>query len=295
MTQFKKNSIIVRRIYNEQQAKSKHHIHNNEGHELYMLLQGEVSFSIDGCFYKLEPHDMLLISNQEIHRTIVNPEMPYERIYMYFDPDLFAQFNMANYNLLQLFENRKQGFGNKIGREIVERYRLKEHFEEMYEWYQSKAPEREIMMISILLRLLVTINTICCTYEEEERIKEDVGYNDKIYRVIRYISSRLDKKITLEELEKEFFINKYHLCHLFKNVTGFTIVEYMNYKKILAAKEQLKKGKPISEVWIHLGFEDYSSFYRTFKKIVGISPKQYGVATFGAKSSVKAQPPAHTT
>lgn len=273
---YKKTSIIIRRFYTEKESARPSRIHSNEGHEIYMLLKGDVSFSIEGRLYKMEPYDMLVISNQEIHHTIVNTDKPFERIYLYFDPELLEPYRMQHYNLMQLFEERRNGMGNRIDRSMVEKNNIRRYFDEMLRWYQTDVPEREVMMISILMQFLVTLNRAYSTYgEEDEKLSRDMGYNDKIYKVIHYISSNLDRKITLEELEKKFFINKYHLCHQFKDLTGYTMVEYMNYKKVLFAKEQLKKGKPISEVWVLLGFEDYSSFYRTFKKMVGISPKEY--------------------
>lgn len=273
---FSETSIIIRRCYNDKNNKKEHRIHSNEGHEIFLLLQGDVSFSIDGNIYKIKPQDLLLISNKEIHRPIVNTEVPYERMYIYFDPDFFAQFSSHAYDLLQMFENRRLGFGNKIDSKIVEEYKIYDDFLEIHNWYQSKAPERQTMMISILLQLLVKINRICNENTFAfEKVKEDLGYNEKIYQIIRYTSSHLNRKISLDELESKFYINKYHLCHLFKKITGFTILEYINYKKVLEAREKLKKGISVSDVWIHLGFEDYSSFYRAFKKITGLSPKEY--------------------
>lgn len=278
-TSFRKTNFIVRRKQSEDGKKANHRIHTNDGHEIYMLIEGDVSFSIDGVIYKLEPYDMLLISNKEIHKTIINDNGPYEREYIYFDPEYMAQFSDKDYDLLKMFESRRWGFGNKISREIVLENGLDKYLDEMQEWYASEAPEKYAMITSILIKLLVKINAI----RGEENIEaeggsSDLNYNEKVYQIIRYFSSNIDRKISLDELEKEFYINKYHLCHLFKKVTGFTVMEYMNYKKILIAREKLKKGVPISEVWSQSGFDDYSSFYRCFKKVSHMSPKEYAEA-----------------
>jgi AraC-like DNA-binding protein len=284
---FDEANIIVRKNYTTRNSKVKHRIHTNDGHELYLLLQGDISFSIDGSIYKLVPYDMLVISNKEIHKTIINRDVPHERIYIYFDPDYLAEFDNSSYDLLQMFENRRHGFGNRINAALVKKYELDSYFEDIYTWFRSNAPEKHIMMLSILLQLIVKVNTICNNSREEEAIKEDVEYNDKIYQIIRYISSNLDKKISLEDLETRFFIDKYYLCHLFKNITGYTVVDYINYKKVLSAKEQLKKGKPISEVWTQFGFLNYSSFYRTFRKMAGMSPTEYSIAARERKDRTK--------
>ena len=274
---FEESCVIIRKRITDKNINTNHRIHINDGHEIYLLLQGDVSFNIEGSIYKLAPNDLLIISNQEIQKAIVNKEVLHERMYIYFDPDYIDRFvRSKDYKLLQLFEDRKNGFGNKISGKHVEEYNLRKYFDEMYMWSKSNQPEKEVMMVSLLLQLIVKINTIYTMNKDLDRdITEGVQYNDKIYEIIRYISSNLDKKISLEELEKKFYIDRYYLCHLFKQVTGYTLVDYMNYKKVLSAKEQLKAGKPISEVWIQFGFLNYSSFYRTFKKIVGMSPSEY--------------------
>lgn len=273
---FEDSSVIIRKHFTDKNSKTNHRIHLNDGHEIYLFLEGDASFNIEGSIYKLAPYDLLIISNQEIHRAIINEEIPYKRMYIYFEPDYIDRFVSAkNYNLLQVFEERKGGFANKIGGNYVKEYNLHKYLEDIYTWSKSDQPEKEIMMVSILLQLIVKINTIYAMNQEVDKSIEDVVHNDKIYEIIRYIYLNLDKKISLDELEKKFFIDKYYLCHLFKEVTGYTLVDYMNYKKILSAKEQLKAGKPISEVWIQFGFLNYSSFYRTFRKIVGMSPSEY--------------------
>ena len=283
-----KTGIIIRKHYSEKNSFDNYYLHTNPGHEIYLLLQGDVSFSIDGQVYKVNPHDMLLISNQEIHRVIVNSDVPHERLYIYFDPEYFSQFSNSKYNILRAFERKKLGYGNIIDHEIVEQNNFPELMDELYKCYHSDKPEKEAMLISLLIQLLVKINNIYSYKEELEDIpKKDSNYNGKLYLILNYISDNLDKKITLEELENKFFINKYYLCHLFKNLTGFTVLEYINYKKVSAAKELLRKGTPINDIYNKLGFNDYSSFYRTFKKTTGSSPKQYLASFLKKKEKIE--------
>jgi AraC-like DNA-binding protein len=273
----KDTDISIRKMYTENPLKNKrtHYAHSNDGYELYLLLKGDVSFSIDGQIHKLEPYDLLLINNKEIHRTIIHSDVPHERVYIYFNPNIVAQFSSEKFNLLNIFENRELGHGNKIGQELVKNSIIPNYFEQIYEWSKNDMPEQKIMMMSTLVQLIVKVSNIFSHNEIDEKIRDDASYNGKIYVVLNYISSNLHRKITLDELEKNFYINKYYLCHLFKKVTGFTLMEYITYKKVSIAKEFLQKGNPINVVCTNLGFEDYSSFYRIFKKIVGISPQEY--------------------
>ncbi|WP_244310829.1 helix-turn-helix transcriptional regulator [Paenibacillus ottowii] len=40
---------------------------------------------------------------------------------------------------------------------------------------------------------------------------------------------------TIEDIAKSFYISKYYLCHRFKEVTGLTIIQYLNHIKIQQA------------------------------------------------------------
>ncbi len=272
----KNSNIVVRKNYSVVNEAHNHMVHMNDKHEIYIMLQGDATFSIDGRLYHLEPYDMLLISNQEIHCVMVNSEFVYERIYIYFQPEYLRQFNTKDYNLLALFDHRDENGGNKIDHEVVRKYGLEKDFDQMLQYSKSLEPDSNIRMTSLLLKMLADIKL---AYEENRLLgkaeKEQPNQNDKINDIIRYISDNLTTKITLDDLTQKFFLSKYYLCHEFKRNTGFTVFDYIRYKRVLDAKMRLQNGQPISEVWCELGYVDYSNFYRTFKKTVGMSPKEY--------------------
>jgi len=59
--------------------------------------------------------------------------------------------------------------------------------------------------------------------------KESIEYNEKITKLIKYINDNLNQKFNLETLAKKFYLDKYYLSHLFKENTGFSILQYINY------------------------------------------------------------------
>ena len=93
-------------------------------------------------------------------------------------------------------------------------------------------------------------------------------------RITEYINEYIDKTITLDILAKKFFISKYHLCRVFKEYSGVSAHSYINYKRVMYAKQLIDSGELASVAAYKVGFGDYSAFYRAYVRILGISPTQ---------------------
>ncbi len=97
-----------------------------------------------------------------------------------------------------------------------------------------------------------------------------------LIRAIRYIDLNFQKKISLEELANEANVSKYHFCRLFKKHIGISPMKFVLSKKIIKAKELLRRENlNISMVAAEVGFNDISSFIEQFKKFTGITPTNY--------------------
>lgn len=91
-----------------------------------------------------------------------------------------------------------------------------------------------------------------------------------------YIDTNYIKKITLDYLSKVFYINKYHLTRVFKSTYGITINNYINNLRITKAKELIRfSNLDFDNIAVSCGINDSNYFSRIFKKIEGISPKEY--------------------
>lgn len=94
-------------------------------------------------------------------------------------------------------------------------------------------------------------------------------------QVFRYIHTHLTEEITLETLEREFFVSRHHLIREFKRRTGQTVHRYIVKARLDLCREYLSQGYSINEVYRMGGFGGYNHFFRAFKQTYGMTPGEY--------------------
>ena len=94
-------------------------------------------------------------------------------------------------------------------------------------------------------------------------------------QVFRYIHTHLTEEITLETLEREFFVSRHHLIREFKRRTGQTVHRYIVKTRLDLCREYLSQGYSINEVYRMGGFGGYNHFFRAFKQTYGMTPGEY--------------------
>lgn len=93
--------------------------------------------------------------------------------------------------------------------------------------------------------------------------------------IFEYISSHLTEEISLDTLEKEFFVSKYYICRQFKVLTGLTPHTYIVKSRLNLCCKYIEQGLPINEVYALGGFSNYNHFFRAFKDEYRMTPKEY--------------------
>jgi len=242
-------------------APARHPLHAHEYYEVCWFKEGKGVYHIEGNEYPLEPGDLVLIRPREAHYVEVDPGQPFERILFSFgatllrtlDPDESFQAP------LQLPQPGTQNL-----------YPFRE-FPQLHgplETMLIPNSSRGDILIG-LIRFLQLLNEAYIQappmYEQKETVER---------RIIRLINDNYHLELSLQELCDQFYISRAQLCRRFKKATGSSIGKYIMLKRMDAAQRLIVQGRKLSEVCSLCGFQDYSTFYRTYTRHFGRSPKK---------------------
>ncbi len=112
-----------------------------------------------------------------------------------------------------------------------------------------------------------------------------VTHSDIIKDTIRYLTTNITKNISLTEIGIYLGVNPSYLSRIFKEETGMSLIKYINHQRIELSKYFFETEMDnITEVAFRVGYNDSSYFTKTFKKLTGISPKEYIKNLQGRKS-----------
>ena len=98
----------------------------------------------------------------------------------------------------------------------------------------------------------------------------------KLQQAIDYIQAHLTEDISLTEIADFVGISRYHFSRLFKKATGYSPYQYTIKCRVERSKELLRrKNLNITDVALEVGFSSPSHFTQSFKKLMGITPRQF--------------------
>ncbi|ALB45395.1 AraC family ligand binding domain-containing protein [Clostridium beijerinckii] len=97
----------------------------------------------------------------------------------------------------------------------------------------------------------------------------------EIKTVCDYLENNYMENITLNQLSNLTGLSKYYLLHSFTKQKGISPYNYLQTIRISKAKKMLEQGVAPIDVAFKTGFTDQSHFTNFFKKLIGLTPKQY--------------------
>lgn len=256
--------------------KPKFHIHSN--YEIFMFHGGNCKYAIGNRIYDLHPGDVLIMDGSLLHRPfILDDERFYERSIVNFSNrwiDSVIKALKAEKLLIHFEENHYAIFRDNDESTLET---MEGHIRSIERYIRHYDLENVEMKLKLeVVALLLNINDLQLTNATKVKSNLDGKYA-YVQQIFQYIQNHFHEKFALEDVASELNISKSYLIHLFKDLTGETIMDYtMGYRLKQALNNMAAYPNwSIKEIGLRCGFENESHFSRYFKEHVGYSPSKY--------------------
>lgn len=271
-------------LYDHRQGFSLHHtvgpeagastldyLHCNIRNMLIWFIRGTGSIKVEGRHYSIQEGDIVLLSPHELYYCTVNSEAYHERIVLYIDESILDCFPYEVSEVFDAFTKRKKGNGNLIPAEIVKNTAIDSTLSSLLKLFQSPTPTSKLLSLCKVVELLIQLKEVAAP-SEQEQLPHDSSLIDEI---LVYINQRYKEDINVSEIAETFGIHKSYLSHLFTQNVGMSLWNYVILRRLHAFNDMIRKGLSIEEAAYQVGFQNYSNFFRLYKKHTGMTPMQF--------------------
>lgn len=242
--------------------------HRHNGYEIFIFLNGDVTFIKEGKRFTPKPGDIILINPSDSHCVFSNDDGSswYERIVLNVKHSAAERLSSPNFDLSACFYGAKDSY-IRLSRDDFDR--IKELALKLSAALNNGVAYSDIEAEAYLSLILVLINKHSGASAEKSALPQSVC------DVMKYIGEHLKDNLSLSELSEVFNYNSAYISSLFKKYIGITLKEYIQSLRIEEAKRLLSNNASVLEACYGSGFNDYSNFIRAFTKAVGTPPGRY--------------------
>lgn len=243
--------------------------HHHSAAEIVFCIENLYQVTIGSAVYNLTPGDILFIPPDMLHSIQGG-----DGIRFIFLIDLMPLSDFIDYNIIETVTMYPLLLSEKNPPILYEKVR--QHLQDIIDIYFRSQSMWELMIFSKLIQMYADIGRY--NFSRMEPYQEDehsLIYYEKFANLLKYIDSHLDEALSLDWAAEYTGFSKYHFLRLFKEYTGMTYYDHLSHKRIQSAQKLLSTNETVSNIAIRTGFNNLTSFSRSFKKLTGLSPSQY--------------------
>ena len=158
-------------------------------------------------------------------------------------------------------------FQSVVRHEEVSRHfdRIAAEMERQDKFYKTAVKAEVLSLMTLLFRIAV----------EGDLAPAQNNRLEMVRRSIEYIRQNYRQPLSVEDISAHAGFSKYYFCRVFREVTGTTVVDYINFLRCDHARKLLSTGMcNVSESAERSGFHNLSYFTRTYKQHIGALPSE---------------------
>ncbi|GAB2553285.1 AraC family transcriptional regulator [Gracilibacillus alcaliphilus] len=254
-------------------------MHSHDAFEIYMFHHGKCRYLIHQECYELLPGDILLMNGMTLHKPNVPAGCEYVRSHVHFSPEVVKGLleTIQASEVLEIFEScghfliRTNDYNGLNEVETIFK-RLSEVGNNEDRTTKLNVWENKLLIGQLLIRVHALLREVKCDTLPNKR-----GKTYHAERITQFIQNNFHEPLTISTIAKQLNLNKSYISHVFKEITGFTVMEYVMACRLKHAKYLLETDwdKSIKQIAYESGFENPAHFSRFFKEKQHLAPKDY--------------------
>lgn len=239
----------------------RHHWHRNI--EILFVTVGIIKVEIDGIVNYAARGDIVVINSNSIH--MIMPYTPEANYYcLIIDHRFCSDLGFDTINTKYATMSADPEIKNIYEIIVKESLLNKPH-------YKKAVRALCHTMIILLDRNQVEFRNT----DVNQETKVQFNNIDTTKLAIEYIHSNYHITFNLDTMAQHVAISKYHMCRIFKEITGTTINQYTNQVRLLKARSHLVNDDlTVSEAADLTGYNSISYFTKSFKHFFGYPPSK---------------------
>lgn len=264
-------------------VKNQTRAHEHAWYECHCVKKGCLKIKTDEKDYQIRANEALFIPPRLYHSTTV---MADDTKYVCFGFELSK--NGKN-SMEQLFENMSAAFSTEHCVKLKKCRKLLDTCDDLLAYaYEGGSLERcrfHNMLASFLFILSDKLRDTDPKETTSVLPSAETAPDLRNY-LLDYLTSNEINNITLEELSKQIYLNKKQINRIIKKRYNMTYKQkQIRYRIENAKKQLLETDLSVDQISLLVGYTNLTSFYKAFRRIVGVTPKVYRDQALSAKKA----------
>lgn len=242
--------------------------HYHDCHQLIYLAKGQATFTVSGHCYPICSGTLVLISRFEEHSIQVESDS-YQRFTLRISPEISNHDSTSADPLFGLLVNRPKNFQHTT--RISSESDIEQLLHRIVKEKKKNDSLSDKMLDALLMQLLIIVYRA-----DPERIYCDGEDVHLVRQIQKQFETDYAGVFSLESLSQQYHISPSYLSHMFKKVTGTSVMGYLTSCRFAAAKRYLAESElEVGRIVELCGFSDNSNFSRSFKTATGFTPSEF--------------------
>lgn len=256
--------------------------------EFIFVDKGTVNVAAGSGLHTLNKDDIIFHHPGELHRLHAKGEVSPSLIAIGLECSS-AAMDFFRHKILEIGPSERSLLGN-IVQEASLAYSccLNDPFcKELTRRKEASVPFGSEQLIHIylqqLLIQLIRNNNADSAFAAIPKSARKRGEDELFYKIISYMEEHIHEHLSIPQICKDNLIGRSLLQQVFRDNTGYGIIDYFSLMKINAAKRLIRDGQMnFSQIADHLGYNSIHYFSRQFKKLARMTPSEYAASARAA-------------